>query len=289
MSGNKNKIIAFNYFGGKFTYLDELYQYFPVTFDHFIDLFAGSFSVSLNYPGNVVKTANEINEEVTNFFTVLRNQPDDLLRVLKLTPVSIAEFDICWDRTGNDLERARRFFVRARQSFYGLGAQRKNKGIFLAKNATNAKGGEAVSKWRNAIPKLLEVASVIAENFQITNFDYSVCIKKFDASSSFFYCDPPYPESCRKSQKDYRFEFSDLDHIELARMLQKIKGKAMISSYDNDLYNKLFSYGNWLKIPLTQKINNIRTEKVQECIWINYPITETRAGQSSLFDLKQNV
>ena len=29
MSGNKDKLIAFNYFGGKFTWLEYLYKYFP--------------------------------------------------------------------------------------------------------------------------------------------------------------------------------------------------------------------------------------------------------------------
>ena len=75
MSGNKNKLIAFNYFGGKFTFLEHLYRYFPEKdkFTHLIDLFAGSMAVSLNYPGKIIKTANEINGDITNFFEVLRD------------------------------------------------------------------------------------------------------------------------------------------------------------------------------------------------------------------------
>lgn len=71
MSGNKSKIIAYNYFGGKFTYLDYLYDNFPDKFNHLIDVFGGSFCVSLNYKGKVIKTANEVNDEITNFFEVL--------------------------------------------------------------------------------------------------------------------------------------------------------------------------------------------------------------------------
>lgn len=44
MSGNSNKKIAFNYFGGKFTWLDNLYQNFPAQFSHLVDLFAVCFS-----------------------------------------------------------------------------------------------------------------------------------------------------------------------------------------------------------------------------------------------------
>ena len=284
MSGNSSKLIAFNYFGGKFTFLDELYQYFPVDFTHLIDLFAGSFVVSLNYKGNVIKTANEINEEVTNFFTVLRDRRPELVRALQLTPCSELEYKRCWDITNDPLERARRYFVRVRQSFYGMGAQRKNKGWHMAKSQINCTGGETVSKWNNAIPKLDEVALRIASNFQITADDYAKCIDRIDFIRAFFYCDPPYPLSCRKSQKDYRFEFTDDDHIKLAKKLYKIKGLAMVSSYENELYDKLYGgKKGWTKIKLTPKMNNIRSSKVQEVIWFNYSLDRTRSGQNSLF------
>ena len=55
MSGNKDKLIAFNYFGGKFVWLEYLYDNFPPHFTHLIDLFAGSLCVSLNYRGRVIR------------------------------------------------------------------------------------------------------------------------------------------------------------------------------------------------------------------------------------------
>ncbi|MGB5942095.1 MAG: DNA adenine methylase [Leeuwenhoekiella sp.] len=284
MSGNKSKLIAFNYFGGKFSFIDEIYPHFPVDFTHLVDLFAGSFVVSLNYKGKVIKTANEINEEVTNFFKVLRDRPDELLQQLQLTPCSNAEFDNCWNTTGDDLERARSFYVRVRQSFYGMGVQRQNKGWHMAKQQCNAEGGETVSKWKNALPKLYEVAKVIAENFQITNFNYLECIDKIDFPHAFFYCDPPYPLSCRASQNDYRFEFTDDDHIALFERLQKIEGRAMVSSYNNDLYEKIYGNNGWTKVLLKPKKNNIRSGMVQEVIWYNYPQTEAVIAQNSLFN-----
>lgn len=205
MSGNKNKKIAFNYFGGKFSWLEHLYPLFPEDFKHLIDLFAGSFSVSLNYKGRVIKTANEINSDITNFFEVLRDRENELIRLLNYTPCSMQEFQNCWEKSEDSLEQARRFYVRVRQSFFGLGAQRKNKGFHLAKTKVNAKGGETVSKWNNCIPKLHEVAKIIRENFQITNLDYSTCIDKLDFKEAFFYVDPPYPKESRASFNDYKF------------------------------------------------------------------------------------
>lgn len=84
MSGNNSKKIAFNYFGGKFSFIEYLYENFPPKFTHLVDLFAGSMVVSLNYRGNVIRTANEINGEITNFFEQLREHEDELIRMLEL-------------------------------------------------------------------------------------------------------------------------------------------------------------------------------------------------------------
>ena len=272
MSGHKNKLIAFNYFGGKFTWLEYLFDNFPTDFTHLVDLFAGSMVVSLNYKGRVIKTANEINADITNFFAVLRDNEADLIRLLLLTPCSELEYNNSWEPSTDKLEQARRFYVRVRQSFFGLGAQRENKGWHCAKMHVNAQGGETVSRWNNAIAKLHEVAEVIRSNFQITNLDYSKCIDRLDFENAFFYVDPPYPLECRASSNDYKFEFSTEQHRDLARRLHLIKGKAMISSYDCPLMQEL--YGDWAMIKFPSKKNNIRSSEVQECIWVNYDVNK---------------
>ena len=268
MSGNTNKIIAFNYFGGKFTWLDHLYANFPTDFIHLVDVFAGSMCVSLNYKGNVIKTTNEINADITNFFEVLRNHEPELTRLLLLTPCSETEYNNCWLPAEDKIEQARRFYVRVRQSFFGLGAQRKNKGWHMAKTKVNACGGETVSKWNNAIEKLHSVAEIIRSNFQILNLNFTECIDRVDFDKVFFYCDPPYPEETRGSKNDYKFEFTTEKHIQLADKLHNIKGMAMISSYNSELYNEL--YKDWRKVEFPKKKNNIRSGEVQEVIWMNY-------------------
>jgi len=273
MSGNTNKIIAFNYFGGKFTWLDYLYKHFPNDFTHLVDLFAGSMAVSLNYKGNVIKTANELNSDITNFFQVLRDHEPELIRLLLLTPCSLLEYNNSWEKSDDKIESARRFYVRVRQSFFGLGAQRRNKGWHMAKQHVNAKGGETVSRWNNALEKLHEVAEVIRSNFQIMNLDFSECIDKCSFEKCFFYCDPPYLEEVRKSKNDYKHEFSIDEHIRLSEKLHSINCLAMVSGYDSELYNQL--YKDWTKIKFPSKMNNIRSGKVTEVIWINYDIKRT--------------
>jgi len=286
MSGNTKKLIAFNYFGGKFSYVDEIYPYFPLNFDHLIELFGGSLAVSLNYSGKCIITANEINSDITNFFLVLRNHTEELIEKLELTPVSNLEYLNSWEYHPTDnIENARRFYVRARQSFFGLGAQRKNKGWHMAKMNKTCFRGETVSRWNNSFEKLREVAKVISTNFQISNYSYETCIDKTDFNNAFFYVDPPYPLESRASSKDYKYEFSDKDHRELAEKLHNIKGKAMISGYNCDLMNELYS--GWEKVVLNTKRNNYRKTPVQECIWFNYSLSETKISQL-IFDYSTN-
>jgi DNA adenine methylase len=178
------------------------------------------------------------------------------------------EYDNCWQKSDNKIERARRFYVRVRQSFFSLGAARKNKGWHMAKTQVNSAGGETVSKWNNAIEKLFEVAEVIRSNFQIIGLDYQLAIDKLDFEKAFFYCDPPYPKETRASYNDYKHEFTTEDHIRLAARLHNIQGLAMVSSYNSELYNDL--YHDWRKIELPVKMNNIRSTEVQEVIWMNY-------------------
>lgn len=268
MSGNSNKVIAFNYFGGKFTWLDLLYENFPADFTHLAELFGGSMVVSLNFKGKVIKTVNEINADITNFFEVLRDHEPELTRRLLLTPVSKLEFNNAWEFAPDKIEQARRFYIRVRQSIFSLGAQRKNKGWSMAITNVNCQGGETVSKWNNAIEKLHEVAEIVRKNFQITNFDYQECITKIDFPGAFFYADPPYPQESRASFNDYKFEFTTEDHIKLAQRLHSIQGKAMVSSYNSDLYNEL--YRDWRRVEFPIKKNNIRSGEVREIIWMNY-------------------
>jgi len=268
MSGNSQKIIAFNYFGGKFTWLDYLYAEVPYDIKHFIDLFGGSFSVSLNYRGNIIRTANEINGDITNFFEVLREHTNELMQKLIFTPCSELEYNNCWIPSDNKIEQARRFYVRIRQSFFGLGAQRQNKGWHMAKEQVNCVGGETVSRWNNALIKLENVAIELRKNYQITNQDYAACIDKIDFKQAFFYCNPPYSKRSRKSHNDYKYEFNDEQHFQLSEKLKTINGYAMISGYDCSLMNEL--YKDWRKVKFPVKKNNIRSGEVQECIWMNY-------------------
>ena len=118
---NARKLIAFGWYGGKFSHQDWLLPLLPDC-HHYCEPFAGSAAVLLNRPPSPVETYNDLDGEVVNFFRVLREQKGCLVEAIGLTPFSREEFGMACviDPEASALERARRFYVRARQVRTGL-------------------------------------------------------------------------------------------------------------------------------------------------------------------------
>src|SRR5215211_4704182 len=111
------KSIAFGWYGGKYSHLDWLLPLLPQS-EHYCEPFGGSAAVLINRAPSPVETYNDLDGEVVNFFRVLREQKDELIQAIGLTPFSREELKIAINSGDNisDLERARRFFIKARQT-----------------------------------------------------------------------------------------------------------------------------------------------------------------------------
>jgi DNA adenine methylase len=87
------KKIAFGWYGGKYSHLDWLLPLLSKT-THYCEPFGGSAAVLLNREPSPVETYNDIDGQVVNFFRVLRDQKDQLIEAIGLTPFSREEFRI---------------------------------------------------------------------------------------------------------------------------------------------------------------------------------------------------
>jgi len=265
----KRRKIVFGWYGGKFSHLDWLLPLLP-SCHHYCEPFAGSAAVLLNREPSPVETYNDIDGEVVNFFRVLREQKDRLVEAIGLTPFAREEFYRALNGHGQALspvERARRFFIRARQVRTGL-AQTASLGRWAnCKNTTRAGMSGVVSRWLGSIEALPEVAIRLLR-IQIENRPACEVIRLYDAKATLFYCDPPYPHETRGDSKAYGFEMTDDDHRDLAALLSRVKGKAAVSGYRGPLMDKLYKGWRRHDAPLKQchSIKKLR----QECLWMNY-------------------
>jgi len=261
--------IAFGWYGGKFNHLGWLLPLLPEC-HHYCEPFAGSAAVLLNREPSPLETYNDIDGEVVNFFRTLRDRPDDLIRAIGLTPFSRAELELAADPNPDglpELERARRFFVRARQARTGL-AQTASAGRWAQCRETSRAGmAGAVSRWLGSVARLPEIALRLLR-VQFENRPAQDILRLYDSPTTLFYCDPPYVHSTRGDAKAYRFEMTDADHTGFASALSRCRGKAALSGYRCDLMDAL--YRDWKRFDAPAKRCHSIKRLRHEALWMNY-------------------
>ncbi|HZP32333.1 MAG TPA: DNA adenine methylase [Candidatus Acidoferrales bacterium] len=266
---NRKKLIAFGWYGGKYSHLQWLLPLLPGC-HHYCEPFGGSAAVLINRHPSPVETYNDLDGEVTTFFRVLRDNGDLLVKAIGLTPFSREEFFIACSANVDkisDFERARRFFIRARQVRTGL-AQTASIGRWAnCKNTTRAGMSGVVSRWLGSVDLLPEIAERLLR-VQIENRPAVELIKLYDDKQTLFYCDPPYPHASRTDSKAYGNEMTDCDHTELARALHRIRGKAAVSGYRCDLTDTL--YKDFRRFDAPAKLCHSVKKRRQEALWVNY-------------------
>lgn len=263
------KLIAFGWYGGKFSHLDWLLPLLPAC-HHYCEPFGGSAAVLLNRAPSPVETYNDIDGEVANFFRVLRENGDDLVRVIGLTPFSREEFFVACSTNGQPisaLERARRFFVRARQVRTGL-AQTASIGRWAnCKNTSRAGMSGVVSRWVGSVITLPAIVERLLR-VQIENRPAVDVIRLYDSKETLFYCDPPYPHSSRNDNKAYGTEMTDEEHKRLALTLRRVRGKVAVSGYRCDLMDSL--YKDFRRYDAAEKICHSVKKPRREALWVSY-------------------
>jgi len=268
---DRQKLIAFGWYGGKYSHLDWLLPLLPYA-THYCEPFGGSAAVLINRDPAPIETYNDIDGELANFFRVLRDHKEALIEAIGLTPFSREEFETAISEPVEDLspvERARRFFVRARQVRTGL-AQTASNGRWAHCRLTSRAGmAGAVSRWLGSVEALPDIAQRLLR-VQIEHDTAINVIRRYDSEETLFYCDPPYPHSSRGDSNAYHYEMTDNDHIELAAVLKKVMGKAALSGYRCDLLDTLYKDWDMIEAP-PKTIHSVKTERV-EVLWVNYEV-----------------
>lgn len=79
------------------------------------------------------------------------------------------------------------------------------------------------------------------------------------------YCDPPYLHHTRSSNRRYRVDYEEQDHVKLLELLKGLPCSVMLSGYPSTLYDELLS--DWRTIELqVMNQSGVRTEK----LWFNF-------------------
>jgi len=265
----RRKMIAFGWYGGKYSHLEFILPNLPTDEKHFVDVFGGSAAVLINRRPTELETYNDIDSELVNFFKTLRDCGEYLIRQIGLTPFSREELvrACTFESDLSDIERARRFYIRARQTRTGL-AQTSSEGRWAHCVLTSRAGmSGSVSRWLGAVDGLPQIVNRL-QRVQIENAPAIEVVRRYDTENTLFYCDPPYVHESRSDKSAYSYEMSDWDHIELGNALRSIKGRAVVSGYRTKLYDEIFH--GWHRIDAPMKTINSSKGFRQESLWMNF-------------------
>ncbi len=264
--------LAFGWYGGKFSHLKWLLPLLPRCL-HYVEPYGGSAAVLLNRQPSPLETYNDLDGEVINFFRVLRAQKGELIEAISLTPFSRAEYleSIQSSEGCSDLERAKRFYVRTRQSFFGL-SQSGSPGRWAYCKTDSRRGmSGSVSRYLGGIENLAWVAGRL-KTVQIECSSAREVLERYDGPGTLFYLDPPYPHESRCDKGAFgSFEMSSDEHAELAEVLHGLEGKVAISGYRCPMMDGLYAGWRCFEASARRCNSSWKGGVRREALWMNYP------------------
>jgi DNA adenine methylase len=263
---------ALRYYGGKWKLAPWIISHFP-PHKNYVEPCGGAGSVLLQKSRSPLETYNDIDGNVVNFFRVLRDQPEELLSKIRLTPWAREEYETSLDTTDDLIEQARRFWV---WCWMGIGG--KWGGWRTITDTSSRNGGEWPSD-HISIDHLLAVSDRF-QSVQIEHLDAFILIQKYDNPNALIYLDPPYVSDERERPGRYEYEWTVDQHRDAAELLRECKGAVIVSGYACPLYTELYQYHGWTRVDRVADTN--AGGKRVESLWLNRKCISAQQ-QPSLF------
>ncbi|WP_135855046.1 DNA adenine methylase [Halorussus salinus] len=222
---------TFPYPGGKGSIAEWVIETMPAH-DTYVEVFGGAAGVLYNKPRSKYEIYNDHNEDVTQFFRVLRDRPGELAEWLQAVPYSRAQYEEWvtefYDgiRPDDPIERAGRFFSLRYMQYVGESS---------SPNGFKARAKRSPARtFDNARQRIQTLAQRFGQ-VTIENQDYQAILENYDDSAVdvLFYCDPPY----LGAEDVYGEEFN---HQKFAECLREVENDWMVSY--SEVPNALQSY-----------------------------------------------
>ncbi len=272
------------YYGGKTILASRIAALLP-DHRHYVEPFSGSLAVLLAKRPSLMETANDLDGSLVNFWRVLRDRPDDLARVCALTPHSRGEWQDCADLDqGDDLERARRVWVRLTQGRSGR-LIRAGWRHYVDPGAV----GTAFPSYLDGYVARMAAAATRLHRVSLECRPALELIERYGAHRDvLLYVDPPYLGSTRANDRSYRHELmADDEHRELSTALHRCQAAVVLSGYPSELYDRDL-YADWARVAMQtgtgQGPNGSGWSNRTEVLWSNRPLGQQRGLWDHLGD-----
>ncbi len=277
--------------GGKRRLLQTLFEVFPANFDltrnRYFEPFVGGGAVLFGLANHL--SAEEIsslskkqksiivsdtNEELINFYNVVRDSPHELSNKIKELAKKTDRDDFYRVRASlpkTEVGRAARLLYLNRLCFNGL-------------YRVNSKGEFNVPFGSYKNPKIFDKDQILAcsqwlKKSELSTASFKSVVTK-TKKGDLVYFDPPYiPLSVTSSFSSYAKEgFGERDQRDLAKVIKTLTKKGVLvvlSNSDTKLSREIFGGLNLYSIAVRRSISadGAKRKEVRELIGTNYPLT----------------
>lgn len=195
----------------------------------YVEPFGGAAWVLFGKEKSAVEVLNDIDQELINFFRIVKARPDEFLESFDLELVSRAEFERLATldlTTASEMERAHRFYYLIMAGWGG----ELNYPRFQTSITDGGHGNRLIGALKT-LRKRIEPVHERLKTVIIENLSWEACIDRYDRDGAVMYLDPPYPNNGCNYYHNMR-DWSD--HLRLAQRLKKMQAKWMLSSYDSE-------------------------------------------------------
>lgn len=279
--------------GGKSRLRKQIVQLLP-PHTCYVEPFAGAAWVFFAKPPSQVEILNDIDQELVNFFQVVKEQPEALIASFEWELVSRAEFERLASLDPTQLtavQRAHRFYYLI---MAGWGGE-----LDYPRFQTSITDGGHGNRLIGALKHLRQRLQPVHERLQtviIENLDWRECIDRYDRPGTLMYIDPPYPGN----NANYAHNMREWDsHLTLWERLRTAYCKWVLSSYDTPEIREIASQYHIIPVQASSgmRVKKDDTSRVvnREILVTNFhppdgqfPAPNITSGQLS-FDFETNA
>ncbi|MDJ0631085.1 MAG: DNA adenine methylase [Rhodobacter sp.] len=251
----------------------------------YVEPYGGGGSVLLRKDRSSLDVYNDLDRAVVTLFRLLRDDPDDLIRRVELTPFSRSDFDLAQNyaiEPNDDVDLCLRLLVRSHMGFSSAGACGRGGHQKTGFRGRGVRAGTTPPEnWRRFPPVLRQVVERM-QGVVIERRPALDLIAAHDAADTLFYLDPPYLPEARDAGADYTHEMSADDHAEMLDAVCRLQGMVVMSGYGSDMYDA--ALGQWRRFEKETRADGVRPRT--EVLWMNFEPPGQPEQQALNFSLR---
>lgn len=221
----------------------------------YVEPFGGAAWVLFGKAPSSIEVLNDIDEELINFFRVVKHRPEELIESFDLELVSRSEFYRLADsdpKSLSEIERAHRFYYLIMAGWGGEARYPR----FQTSTSDGGHGNRLVGALKT-LRKRIEPVHERLKTVIIENLDWEECIERYDRPESFMYLDPPYPGNGANYKHNMK---TAEEHTAIAERLKNLQSRWMLSSYDTEEVRARFRDYNIIPIRSSSGMRSSETE-----------------------------